>query len=157
MTIQVTEPIALSAEQQEIALAETQAILAASRAGDYRDRLAGLAASLQEGELVDADEVAELDSLLSLALQTGRLRALYGPGGEQAALRLHRRLPTGAELAASAEAVGEALASLRGRELEAATLRAVGPGAFALTLRAGGAELSIRLDRQGARLTSVGV
>lgn len=157
MTKTVSETVELAGEQQEIALAETQAVLAAARDGDFRERLAALAASLQEGSLVETDEIAELDELLRLSLQSGRIRAHYGPGGEQAALRLYRRLPSGAELAASASAVTEALASLRGAELETASITAVGPGAFTLTLRAGGVDLSIRLDRQGARLASVGV
>src|SRR5439155_18755928 len=50
--------------------------------------------------------------LLELGLQTGRLRAVYGPGGEQAALRLFRKLPRGKELEASAREVTGALASL---------------------------------------------
>jgi hypothetical protein len=36
-------------------------------------------------------------------------------------------------------------------------VRAVGPGAFAITVQAGSAELSVQLDRLGARLSSVGV
>ena len=151
-----TSPLTVDGQEQEVALAETQAVLAAARDGAYRDRLAALAASLQEGEVDAADELAELDTLIALGLQTGRIRALYGPGCEQAALRLHRRLPTGAELLAGARAVSEALASLRGRELEAVSIHSAGPGAFTLTLRAGGADLTVRLDRQGARLASVG-
>ncbi len=59
--------------------------------------------------------------------------------------------------AASAQDVTAALAALEGKELEAVALHAVGPGSFTLTLTAGGLELSVRLDRQGARLASVGV
>ena len=44
----------------------------------------------------------ELERVLELGLQAGRIRAVYGPGGEQAALRLFRRLPAGAELAETA-------------------------------------------------------
>jgi hypothetical protein len=152
-----TSSVTLDGAAREIALAETQAVLAAARDDAYRGRLASLAAAIQEGEVTAADELRELDGLVSLGLQTGRIRALYGPGGEQDALRLHRRLPSGAELQAGARAVSDALRSLRGRELEAATIQAAGPGAFTLTLRAGGADLTVRLDRQGARLASVGV
>src|SRR5262249_20315502 len=84
----------------------------------------------------------------------GRLRALYGPGGEQAALRLYRKLPRGRELGSSTRAVSDAVAALEGRRLERVALQSVGPGAFLLTLAAGGRELSLRLDRQGARLSS---
>ena len=99
---------------------------------------------------------AELERLITIALQSGRVRALYGPGGEQALLRLYRRLPAGIELAQSA-AGGQrgARPALQGKALEQRALAAVGPGAFTLTLAAGGLSSNIRLDRQGARLASV--
>jgi hypothetical protein len=148
--------VVLSGEAREVALAEAQAVLAMVQDEQRRARLADLVAAASEGEVAgdDADALAEL---LELGLQTGRLRALYGPGGEQAALQTYRKLPAGAELAASAREVSKALASLVGRELEGIWLQAVGPGAYTLSLAAGGMELSVRLDRTGARLASVGV
>ena len=145
----------LAGETQEVALAEAHAVLAMAQ-GAYRERLAALAAALAEGEVEDED-AETLEELLELGLQSGRLRAVYGTGAEAAALRIYRRLPRGAELAASAEEVTQALGALREKRLESLSLSAVGPGAFALTIVAGGVELSLRLDRQGARLASVGV
>jgi hypothetical protein len=144
----------LAGEIQEVALAEAQAVLAMAREGEYRDRIASLVAAAQEGE-VEGDDADALEELLELGLQSGRLRAVYGPGGEQAALKLYRRLPRGAALAESAREVTEALASFRGRELESLELQAVGPGSFTLSLAADGLELTLRLDRQGARVGSV--
>ena len=139
-----------------MALAEAQAVFAMARDDDYRDRLASLAAAAAEGEIGGEDAEA-LEQLLELGLQSGRLRALYGPGGEQAALKVYRRLPRGAALAESAREVSEALAALEGKPLDSVSVQAVGPGAFVLALTAGGVELSLRLDRQGARLSSVGI
>ena len=82
---------------------------------------------------------------------------MYGPGGERAALATYRRLPNGAAVTASAREVSEALRALAGQELRSVSLEAIGPGAFSLSLAAGSAEITIRLDRQGARLHSVGV
>jgi hypothetical protein len=149
-------PIDLRGEAAEVALGEAQAVLAMVQDEERRARLADLVAAVSEGELSndDADALAEL---LELGLQTGRLRAVYGPGGEQAALRTFRQLPRGKELADSAREVGGALASLVGRPLEKVQLQATGPGAFLLTISADGLELSVRLDRQGARLASVGI
>jgi len=141
--------VAVSGEAQEVALAEAQAVLAAGGTA------AELVAEIGEGEVVE--EIETLQQILELGLQSGRVRALYGPGGEQAALGLYRRLPRGAELAESARQVTEALQAFQGRELGTVELRAVGPGAFTLSLGAGELELSLRLDRQGARLTSVGI
>jgi hypothetical protein len=149
--------VLFTGEEQEVALAEVEAVRDVVQHGEYRELLDGLAEALENGEAVAGRQIDELDRVLALALQSGRMRALYGPSGEQAALRAYRRLPGGSELTASAQAVNEALAALRGRPLESVSLTAVGPGAFSLTLAAGGAELSVRLDRQGVRLASVGV
>ena len=146
----------MSPEAQEVALAEAQAVRAMAADEGYRARLAALVGAASAGE-VDEEEVGTLEELLELGLQSGRIRALYGPGGEQAALALYRRLPRGAELAESTREVSAALTALAGRELSSVELRAVGPGAFALSVSAGEIEVSVRLDRQGARLTAVGV
>ena len=148
--------VVLAGEAQEVALAEAQAVYAMARDEGYRTRLAALVAAAGEGEVAGEDAEA-LEELLELGLQSGRLRALYGPGGEQAALKLYRRLPRGAELAASAREVTEALAALEGKQLDSISLQAVGPGVFSLSVAAEGLELTLRLDRQGVRLASVGV
>jgi hypothetical protein len=148
--------LALKGEAQEVALAETLAVLAMARDADYRARLASLQAAATEGE-VDGEDAETLQELLEVGLQSGRLRALYGPGGERAALSTYRRLPSGAAVAESARKVSEALRALAGQELRSVSLEAVGPGAFSLSLSTGSAELTVRLDRQGARLHSVGV
>jgi hypothetical protein len=150
------DALTLRGEAQEVALAEAQAVRAMVRDDDRRDRLASLVAAVQDGE-VSGDDADALEELLELGLQTGRVRALYGPGGEQAALATYRKLPRGAELSESASEVSAALQTFLGKSIDSILLRAVGPGAFVLSLGAGGAELSVRLDRQGARLNSVGI
>jgi hypothetical protein len=148
--------VTLRGEAREVALAEAQAVLAMVQDETRRERLRDLVAAAGEGE-VSGEDAEALEELLALGLQTGRLRALYGPGGEQAALATYRRLPRGAELAETAREVSAALAGLTGKELESISLQAVGPGAFVLTVAAEGIELSVRLDRQGARVGSVGI
>ena len=147
--------LALRGEERELALAEVDAVRAVAPSGDYRARLDVIRETLEGDGTLEEDGVAELERLVTLALQSGRVRALYGPGAEQALLRLYRKLPGGLELADSAAAVGEALSGLQGRTLESVALSAVGPGAFSLTLAAGGVQLKVHLDRQGARLASV--
>jgi hypothetical protein len=148
--------VKLTGEAQEVALAEAQAVRAMASDDGYRERLAALVGAATEGE-VSAEDAATLEEVLELGLQSGRIRALYGPGGEQAALTVYRKLPRGSELVQSAREVTDALRALEGRELSSIELRAVGPGAFSLSLGAGELELSLRLDRQGARLSSVGI
>jgi hypothetical protein len=150
-----SRPVRLREEEREVVRAEVHAVYALAGDPDYRDELAGLLAAVEEGELGPA-EATSLERVVELALQTGRIRALYGPGGEQAALRLYRRLPRGSEVRESAREVSDALDALSGRRLAAVKLEATGPGSFALTLAVDGADVAVRLDRQGARLTSVG-
>jgi hypothetical protein len=147
--------VLLRGEELEVARAEVETVLELVQDGDYRTQLDGLHAALTVGDPLDEPHAEALDRLLSLALQSGRVRALYGPGGEQAALRAFRKLPTGAELTANAADVNEALATLVGSPLEKLAITPVGPGAFTIALAVDGAQLSIRLDRQGARLASV--
>jgi hypothetical protein len=148
--------VAVKAEEREVALGEVQAVLAAARDEEYRVRLAAVADSVERGELA-AEEATELERVLEIGLQAGRIRAVYGPGGEQAALRLFRRLPAGAGLAETARAVSAALATLNGRSLESFRIEVVGPGMYRIAVVAGGAEVAVRLDRSGVQLASIGV
>ena len=142
-------------EERALALAEVEAVLAAVPDGNYRARLHAVHAALEQGEPVAEEDAADLEQLVTIALQSGRARALYGPGGEQALLRLYRRLPGGIEARESAASVSEALAQLQGKPLERISLTAVGPGRHSLALDAGGLRLLVHLDRNGARLASV--
>ena len=148
--------VAVKAEEREVALGEVQAVLAAARDEAYRARLGALASSVEEGELAE-EEAAELERVLEVGLQAGRIRAVYGPSGEQAALRLFRRLPAGAGLAETARSVSAALATFNGRSLDSFRIEVVGPGMYRIALVAGGAEVAVRLDRSGVQLASIGV
>jgi uncharacterized protein YpuA (DUF1002 family) len=148
--------VAVKAEEREVALGEVQAVLEAARDEGYRARLAALVTSVEEGELA-ADEAAELERVLELGLQAGRIRAVYGPGGEQAALRLFRRLPAGAGLTETARSVSAALKTLNGKSLDSFRIEVIGPGMYRIALVAGGAEVAVRLDRSGVQLASIGV
>jgi hypothetical protein len=148
--------IALRGEAAEVALGEAQAVLALVQDGERRGRLADLVAAVQDGELGE-EEAQALEELIELGLQSGRIRGIYGPEGEQAALKTFRRLPGGRALSESAAEVSEALSVLEGKTLEHVKVQAAGPGSFLVTLGVEGLELSVRLDRAGARVHSVGV
>ena len=150
----MAEPIKVSAPEREVALDEVRAVLASAQDAGYREGLESVAVAIEAGE-VDDTQAGQLEPIVSLGLQSGRIRSVYGPGGEQAALRLYRKLPGGRAVQASTEEVDTALSSLRGRTLDSIAIQPVGPGAFTVALSADGIRLSIRLDRQGARLHSV--
>jgi hypothetical protein len=148
--------VILRGDAADVALGEAQAVLALVHDPERRGRLADLVAAVQDGELGDED-AQSLEELLELGLQSGRIRGVYGPEGEQAALKTYRRLPGGRALADSAADVSEALSALSGKTLDDVKVQSTGPGAYLITLAVDGLELSVRLDRAGARLHSVGV
>jgi hypothetical protein len=151
----VSEAVSVRGEAAEVARAEAQAVLAMVQDETRRGRLADLVAALSEGEVAgpDADALAEL---LELGLQSGRVRSLYGPEGEQAALALYRRLPAGRELVESASQLNEALGSLSGKTIERLSVSAVGPGEYGVTISTDDYELVLRLGKAGARLATIG-
>lgn len=148
--------MSLRGDAAEVALGEAQAVLAHVLDPERRGRLGDLIAAVQDGELEEAEAQA-LEELLELGLASGRIRSVYGPEGEQAALKTFRRLPSGRALAESAAEVTEALGSLEGKTLEDVKVQSTGPGSYVVTLGVEGLELSVRLDRAGARVHSVGV
>jgi hypothetical protein len=145
----------LRGEAREVILAEAQAVLEMARDEGMRERVAELVAQADEGTVEDGAEEL-LEQVLELGLQTGRIRAYYGPGGEQAALGTLRRLPRGRARSESARDVSDALSALAGKTLDRVAIAAVAPGSYTLTIHADGLETSIRLDGSGARVVSVG-
>jgi hypothetical protein len=145
----------VTGEAREVARAEAQAVLAMVVDEARRARLADVVAAVDEGavEGAEADALAEL---LELGLSTGRVRALYGPGGEQAALGLFRRLPLGKEIAETTRELNEALAALEGRTIERISVGSVGPGEYGVSISTEDFEIALRLGKAGARVASIG-
>ena len=147
--------VAIRGEAAEVLRAEAQAVLAMILDEDRRGTLADVIAAVDDGELDTADAEAA-EQLLELGLVHGRIRALYGPEAEQATVSLLRRLPRGRAAAESAREVSEALASLEGRLVEQVSVHVLSPGEFAVSIAAGGLELSARFGRAGVRLNTIG-
>ena len=147
--------IRLGGEAAEVARAETQAVLAMVQDDSRRARLADVLAAVGDGH-VEGDDAQALGELLELGLSTGRVRAVYGPGGEQAALGLYRRLPAGKEIAETTRELNEALSALQGRTIEKVTVSAVGPGEYGVTISTEDFEIALRLGKAGARVASIG-
>src|SRR5207245_1671897 len=97
----MAEALKIRPEAAEVVSAEARAVLAMVQDEERRGRLADLIAAVEDGE-VASDDAQALEEVLELGLQSGRLRAVYGPEGEQAALTLYRRLPRGRELGEAA-------------------------------------------------------
>jgi hypothetical protein len=151
----LTGAVRISGEAAEVARAEAQAVLSMVQDETRRLRLADVVAAVDGGEVEgpDADALAEL---LELGLSTGRVRAIYGPEGEQAALALFRRLPLGKDLTQSTRDLNDALQALEGRTIEKLSVNAVGPGEYGVTISTEDYEIVLRLGRAGARLATIG-
>jgi hypothetical protein len=151
----MSDAIRVIGDAAEVARAEAQAVLAMVHDDRRRGRLADVVAAVDGGEVegADADALAEL---LELGLASGRVRAVYGPEGEQAALALFRRLPLGRELSESARELNKALGALEGRVIETISVSAVGPAEYAVTISTDVFEVVLRLGRAGARLATIG-
>ena len=145
----------VTGEAQEVARAEAQAVLSMVVDPGRRGRLADLVAAVDEG-VVEGEDAGALAELLELGLSTGRVRAVYGPEGEQAALGLFRRLPLGKELAETTRELNDALAALEGRTIERISVTAVGPGEYGVSISTEDFEIALRLGKAGARVASIG-
>jgi hypothetical protein len=145
----------VTGEAAEVARAEAQAVLAMVVDEGRRLRLADVVAAIDDGE-VEGAEADALAELLELGLSTGRVRQVYGPEGEQAALGLFRRLPLGKELAETTRELNEALKALEGRTIEKISVSAVGPGEYGVTVSTEDFEIALRLGKAGARVASIG-
>lgn len=151
----MTDAVRVRGEAAEVSRAEAQAVMAMLRDEQRRSRLADVVAAVDEGR-VEGDDAAALGELLELGLQTGRLRSIYGPEGEQAALTLFRRLPQGRALSRSTSELNTALEALGGRTLDRVSVHSVGPGEYGVTISAEGFELALRLGPNGARISTIG-
>src|ERR1700751_3675325 len=100
----VSSTLALKGEAREVALAEAQTVLSMAQNDEMRARLAELVSDVDDGD-GGGGSTELLESVLELGLQTGRIRAYYGPGGEQAAVSTLRRLPKGRDRSESARDV----------------------------------------------------
>ena len=142
-------------EAAEVARAEAQAVLSMVQDESRRERLADIVAAVDGGE-ISGDDADTLGELLELGLQTGRVRSIYGPEGEQATLALFRRLPLGRELTQTTRELTDALCSLEGKTIQRVAVNLVGPGEYGVTISTDDYEVVLRLGRAGARLATIG-
>ena len=131
-----------SGEAREVALAEAQAVLALV-AGRDPARPARRARRRRRRGRARGDDADALErAARARAPDRAASARSTAPGGEQAALRAYRQLPRGAELARERARGdrGAARRSTAGRSTPIA-VEPSGPGAYALSLDADGAEL----------------
>ncbi len=146
----------LEALQRDLLIPQIQAFIDATSDAAARESYAALKAAVESMEVAQEHQ-GRLGAIVEVALQSGRIRRLFGPGAELSLNALFQKTPRGREIAESLREVNAALARLKGDTIEevGAALRA--PGAWALTVKTGGCQLVIRFERDGVRVESVEV
>lgn len=138
-------------EESELQQALLQEIAAfARRIPDPQARsiCEALQSAVQTGEL-DAEMLRALGHVLTVSLETGRIRKLYGPHIEMHAERLFAQTPQGQQLQATLAQANQALAALTGQTIQEMAITLKGPGAFYLQIRTDRCRMRLLLDRTG--------
>jgi hypothetical protein len=148
--------LSLDELQQDILSREVRAFVRGWADPEAQARYAALLHAVESGA-VGEEHIDTLAGLLAVVLESGRVRALYGPAGENSLLSLFQKTPQGSSLAQMANAVNQALTGLEQQVLAGITFRSTGPGAWALTLQTDRCELSVRIDRRGIHVENLGV
>ena len=154
-----TEPqeiLKLDPLQRDLLIPQIQAFLDATSDAAARESYAALKAAV-ESMAVSSEHQARLGTIVEVALQSGRIRRLFGPGAELSLNALFQKTPRGREIARSLQELNTALANLKGDTVEEVSAAARGPGSWALTVKTSGCQLVIRFERDGVRVESLEV
>jgi hypothetical protein len=149
-------PLPIEAEEREVLLDELRALAGALRDPAALARYADLAQAAEAGE-VAPDLVGDLERVLELTLETGRVRHMQGADGEQALLRLFGRTPRGEAVRRITGEANQALAALTGQTLRALAFSPHGPGTFRLEIATDLCRLTLEINRRGVTVDSVGI
>ena len=154
-----TEPpeiLKLDPLQRDLLIPQIQAFLDATSDADARESYGALKAAV-ESMAVSSEHQARLGTIVEVALQSGRIRRLFGPGAELSLNALFQKTPRGREIARSLQELNTALSNLKGDTVEEVSAAARGPGSWALTVKTSGCQLVIRFERDGVRVESLEV
>jgi hypothetical protein len=150
-------PLTLDTLQRDILLPQIQAFIDATADPAARETYLALKSAVAAMEVASADLQARLGAIVEMALQSGRIRRLFGPGAELSLNALFQKTPRGREIAGSLRELNRALTKLKGDTIEEVTATLRTPGAYALTLKTSGCQLVIRFEPAGVRVESVEV
>ncbi len=149
-------PLPLDTSQKEILEQEVRAFLPKIFDAEVRARYTALLQEVERGEL-SPQGLKTLEGLLEVLLESGRARSLHGPMGESALASLFQKTSKGLALTQTATEVNQALKGLQGQTLRSMAFRPLGPGSWVCTLQTDRCELTLRIGREGLRLSSLGV
>lgn len=150
------EPLAIDALQRDILIPQIQAFLDSTSDPAAREVYESLRAAVERLE-IPAELQQRLGAIVEVALQSGRVRRLFGPGADLSMGALFLKTPRGREIAESIRAVNSALTKLKGQPVEEVSATLKSPGSYAVTLRTSGCQVVIRFEAAGARIESLEV
>lgn len=151
----MTEALQLDEEERELVGLEVGAMLPGLK-GERRERYQALADAIEDGS-IPPDLQPQLESVLSITLQTARARQMYRAEGEKILTGLYRRTPGGQELHDHLGEINQALTSLVGHELTEAKVRMRTLGHFTVSLRTDAARITLAVRPEGVNIESVAV
>lgn len=152
----LAEPVTLDSLQRDILVPQIQAFLDATSDAQAREVYLALKSAIEKLE-VPTELQLRLGAIVEVALTSGRVRRLFGPGAELSLNSLFMKLPRGREVAQSLAELNKALATLKGQTVEQMSAAQRSPGAYALTLKTSGGQLVIRFEQAGVRVESLEV
>jgi hypothetical protein len=150
------ESITLDSLQHDILIPQIQAFLDATNDPQAREVYLTLKTAVESLE-IPPDLQLRLGAIVEVALTSGRVRRLFGPGAELSLNALFLKTPRGREVAQSLAELNKALASLKGQTVEQITSTQRSPGAYSLTLKTSGCQIVIRFEQAGVRVESLEV
>ena len=151
-----TEILTLDSLQRDLLIPQIQAFLDATSDAEARESYGALKAAV-ESMAVSSEHQARLGTIVEVALQSGRVRRLFGPGAELSLNALFQKTPRGREIARSLQELNTALSNLKGDTVEEVSAAMRGPGSWALTVKTSGCQMVIRFERDGVRVESLEV
>ncbi|MGH8887110.1 MAG: hypothetical protein ACRDYX_18455 [Egibacteraceae bacterium] len=156
MTASRADPVTvtLDDEERELLGLELRTLLPAL-SGPRLERYAALARAVGSDAAVPAELLPALESVLELALQTGRARQLYRAEGERILTSVLRRTPRGREFAANLDQVNKALRVVAGQKLDTVQVRMRTLGHYTVTIQSEAATLTLAIRPDGVQVESV--
>jgi hypothetical protein len=146
--------VTLDDSERELVGLELRALLPAL-SGPRRARYEALFQAVGSDAGVPAELIPALESVLELALQTGRARQLYRAEGERILTSVLRRTPRGRELAAHLDQVNEALRVVAGQPLDVVGVRMRTLGHYTVTIQSKAATITLAIRPDGVAVESV--
>jgi hypothetical protein len=148
------ESITLDILQRDVLVPQIQAFLDATTDPQAREVYLALKTAIESLD-VPPDLQLRLGAIVEVALTSGRIRRLFGPGAELSLNALFLKTPRGREVAQSLAELNKALATLKGQTVEQITSTQRSPGAYSLTVKTSGCQVVIRFEQAGVRVESL--